>query len=399
MNVDVIVAGGGPGGAAAAAQLAQAGVAVLVLDKAHFPRQKACGGCLSPKVLSLGLDFGGVVEDVIEEAVFAAPGEAAIRYRSHTPLAYMVRRERFDQFLLSRAEEMGAHVRYGHRVLQAREISGGVEVVSDRGTFRAPVLIGGDGALGATVRSFRRPPSRIALAMDARLVAADGAHAAWRGKVLIDFGGVPFGYAWIFPTACDLSTGVLGAKKKVRRLPGYLDRFLDRQGVQRGSTKVTGWPIPYPAWSLRPAISPRVLLVGDAAGFVDPLTGEGIYYALRSGLIAAQAIAEGGSGVADRYQQLIWDAFQQDLRGAAILAALIHRAPEVSFRALRRHPRAIEAFAAVLVGRLSYAAFLRKVVRGVFAAGWQSLVRAGRWRDEDRVVGTQRSGLRTEGEH
>src|SRR3972149_6042006 len=139
------------------------------------------------------------------------------------------------------------------RISPDRRRAGGV---SDRGTFRAPVLIGGDGALGATVRSFRRPPSRIALAMDARLVAADGAHAAWRGKVLIDFGGVPFGYAWIFPTACDLSTGVLGAKKKVRRLPGYLDRFLGAQGVQGGSTKVTGWPIPYPAWSLRPAVSP-----------------------------------------------------------------------------------------------------------------------------------------------
>ena len=80
-----------------------------------------------------------------------------------------------------------------------------------------------------------------------------------------------------------------------------------------------------------------------------------------------------------------------------MLAALIHRAPEVSFRALRRHAGAIEAFAAVLIGRLSYAAFLRKVARGVFAAGWQSLVRAGRWRQEDRVAGTQRSALRTEG--
>jgi len=397
MDVDVVVAGGGPGGAAAAHGLAQAGVAVLVLEKARFPRQKACGGCLSPKVLSLGVDFGEVVEDVIEEAVFAAPGETAITYRSHTPLAYMVRRERLDQLLLNRAEAMGARVLFGCRVLQAREIAGGVEVVSDRGTFRAPLLIGGDGALGATVRSFRRPSSRIALAMDARLFGADGAHAAWRGKVLIDFGGVPFGYGWIFPTACDLSTGVLGAKKKVDRLPGYLDRFLDRQGVQRDSKRVAGWPIPYPAWSLRPAISPRVLLVGDAAALVDPLTGEGIYYAIRSGLIAAQAIAEGGPRVADRYQQLIRDAFQQDLRGAAMLAALIHRAPEVSFRALRRHPGAIEAFAAVLVGRLSYAAFLRKMARGCLAAGWHSLVRASRWRQDDRVAGTQRSGLRTEG--
>jgi geranylgeranyl reductase family protein len=375
MDVDAIVAGGGPGGAVAASQLAQGGLAVLVLEKAHFPRQKACGGCLSPKVLSLGVDFREVVEDVIEEAVFAAPGETTITYRSQTPLAYMVRRERLDQLLLNRAEEMGARVLYGNRVLQAREISGGVEVVSDRGTFRAPLLIGADGALGATARSFRRPPSRIALAIDARVSAAPGAHAAWRGKVLIDFGGVPFGYGWIFPTACDLSTGVLGAKKKVRRLPGYLDRFLDRQGVQRDSIRVAGWPIPYPAWSLRPAISPRVLLVGDAAALVDPFTGEGIYHAMQSGLLAAQAIAEGTAGVARRYQQLIRDTFQQDLRGAAMLAAFIHRAPEVSFRGLCKHPGAIEAFAAVLIGRLSYGGFLRKVARGVFAAGWQRLVR------------------------
>ncbi len=373
MDVDAIVAGGGPGGAAAASQLAQAGLAVLVLEKTHFPRQKACGGCLSPKVLSLGMDVGEVIEDVIEEAVFAAPGETAITYRSHTPLAYMVRRERFDQLLLNRAEEMGARVLYGYRVLQAREIAGGVEVVSDRGTFRAPLLIGADGALGATVRSFRRAPPRTALAMDARLFGADGAHAAWRGKVLIDFGGVPFGYAWVFPTACDLSTGVLGAKKKVRRLRGYLDRFLERQDLTCGSKAVSGWPLPYPAWSLRPVISHRVLLVGDAAGLVDPFTGEGIYYALRSGLLAAKAIAEGGRRRAKRYQQLIRDAFQQDLRGAALLAALIHRAPGWSFRALRRHPGAIEAFVSVLIGRLSYAAFLRKVAQGVFAAGWRGL--------------------------
>ena len=68
----------------------------------------------------------------------------------------------------------------------------------------------------------------------------------------------------------------------------------------------------------------------------------------------------------------------------------------VVVRALRRHPGATKAFAAVLIGRLSYAAFLRKVASGVFAAGWQSLVRAGRWRHEDRVAGTQRSALRTE---
>jgi flavin-dependent dehydrogenase len=229
--------------------------------------------------------------------------------------------------------------------------------------------------------------------MDARLFGADGTHTAWRGKVLIDFGGIPFGYAWVFPTACDLSTGVLGAKRKVRRLRGYLDRFLERQDLARDSKTVSGWPLPYPAWSLRPAIGHRVLLVGDAAGLVDPFTGEGIYYALRSGLLAAKAIAEGGLRRAKRYQQLIRDAFQQELRGAAVLAAFVHRAPGWSFRALRRHPEAIEAFVSVLIGRLSYSEFLRKAAQGCFAAGWQRL--AG-LRPEVSSLQSPVSGPRTE---
>jgi len=165
-------------------------------------------------------------------------------------------------------------------------------------------------------------------------------------------------------------------KGKVRGLPGYLQRFLRERLSQRGEARVTGWPIPLPSWHLNPVAHPRVLLVGDAAGFVDPFTGEGIYYAMRSGLLASQAIAEGGGKAAERYRRLVQAEFQGEFRGAAFLAGMLHRAPTFWFRALKRHPEALEAFAAVLTGELSYPAFLKKVVGHSFALVWKRFQRA-----------------------
>lgn len=363
MDADVIVVGGGPGGAMAARALAQAGVRVLLLEKARFPRHKPCGGSLSPKVLSFDVDFKEVVEDVVMEATFTAPGEAPIEYRAESPLAYMVRRERFDQLLLNRAQEAGVRALFGHRVLRVKEISEGVEVFSERGPFRAPVLVGADGAHGAVTRSLSLSLSRIALAMDARISLPNDAQDAWNGRVLIDFGAIPFGYGWVFPKAREVSTGVLGVKKKIRGLPGHLDRFLSQHESLVGTRRVSGWPIPLPTWSLKSVATSRVVLVGDAAGLVDPFTGEGIYYAMASGLLAAKAILDTGAEVAEQYRALIRETFEREFRSAAILAGIIHRAPLWSFRALKRHPEAIQAFADVLRGDVSYRTFLWKVAR------------------------------------
>lgn len=377
MDRDVIVVGGGPGGATASRALARAGFKVLLLERAVFPRHKPCGGSLSPKVLSLGFDLTEVIEDTVEEALFTSPGEEPIRYRSPKPLAYMVQRERFDHLLLRYAQDAGVRVLYGHRVLRAREVPGGVEVIADRGSFRASMLLGADGANGAVARSFRLSPPRIALAMDAEVAPPGEVQEAWRGRALIDFGSIPFGYGWIFPKARDLSTGVLGVKGRVRGLPGCLQRFLQERLPQRGKSRVVGWPIPLPSWRLNPVASPRVLLVGDAAGLVDPFTGEGIYYAMRSGLLASQAIVEGGEGAAKRYRRLVQAEFQSDFRGAAILGGMLHRAPTFWFRAFKKHSGAVEAFAAVLSGTSSYPAFLRKVVRRSFTLVWRRSQRKG----------------------
>ncbi|MFQ5960732.1 MAG: hypothetical protein ACE5MG_05000, partial [Candidatus Methylomirabilales bacterium] len=149
----------------------------------------------------------------------------------------------------------------------------------------------------------------------------------------------------------------------------YLDRFLDQHESLMGTRRVSGWSIPLPAWSLKSVATSRVVLVGDAAGLVDPFTGEGIYYAMQSGLLAAKAILNSGAEVAERYRTLIRETFEREFRSAAILAGIIHRTPRWSFGALRRHPGAIQAFADVLRGEVSYLTFLRKVAKGCLFHG------------------------------
>ena len=97
---------------------------------------------------------------------------------------------------------------------------------------------------------------------------------------------------------------------------------------------------------------------------------------MRSGLLASQAIAGGGGRAAKRYRRLVQAEFQGEFRGAAILAGMLHRAPTFWFRALREHPEALEAFAAVLTGELSYPALLKKVARHSIAFVWKRFQRA-----------------------
>lgn len=291
---DVIVVGAGPAGSATAIHLARGGVRVLLAEKARFPRDKPCGGGLTGRaVRMLPCPVDPVVEHVVDRF------ELRLRYGAHfervgaEPLILMTQRRRLDAFLAEQAAVAGADLRDGTRVDSVVVAADGVEVRVNGSRLRAKVLVGADGANGIVAKA-------VGLGDDlVRGVALEG-NVAWsvldperyRGRAVVELGVVPGGYGWVFPKGDHANLGVGGWGREGPRLRAHLERLAVAHGVALDDlTDVKGHRLPMRPLGATPATG-RVLLVGDAAGLVDPLSGDGIYEAFVSAQLAADAILE-----------------------------------------------------------------------------------------------------------
>ncbi|MGV8081103.1 MAG: geranylgeranyl reductase family protein [Syntrophales bacterium] len=353
---DVIVAGAGPAGTAAGRMLAASGARVLILDKARFPRLKPCGGGLPPHVVPL---LGPLPEDVLEATVgrirFSYAGGRPFEVAMEAPGIIMVMRALFDDHLLRCARQAGCEIREGRELTGVSERQDSVEVVTDGGeTWRSRWLIGADGPMSRVARAvglFSLRSMGIGLSAETEVSPEDLEKSA--GMACIDFGVVPSGYGWIFPKRKHLSCGMATTLPRLPDIRARLDSFLDRIPATRDRIRARfqGHPLPYcdgtPALTSR-----RTLLVGDAASLVDPLTGEGIHFAVLSGRLAARVIAEGRP--LREYEEQVNDEIRLDLQYAARLASLFYRFPGVSYRIGVRSRRAVRFFEDLLAGRRTY---------------------------------------------
>src|SRR5438034_3090338 len=295
---DVLIVGLGPAGATAAYELSRAGMSVLGLEKQMHPRYKVCGGGLSVRIDQiLDSDFKAVVEHTVYGIQFTYGGQEPFFIESPRPIAYMVMRDRFDQLLVEKARRAGTEVHEDERAVGFIQSPEGVEVTTDRGRYRTKVLIGADGANSIVaqrlfpMRRLHRMPT-----LESEIGIGQAPVCPGEGKVLIDLGATASGYAWIFPKKERLSIGVAECRGRAASTKGVFERFVrDEKGL--ASLEV---PQPYghplPLYSRRGDMAPvglvmhRALLVGDAGHLVDPLFGEGIYYAVRSGQMAAASV-------------------------------------------------------------------------------------------------------------
>jgi geranylgeranyl reductase family protein len=340
-SYDAIVVGAGPAGSTTAYRLAAAGASVLLVDKARFPRDKPCGGGLTLRAARL-LPFSvdPVVEDVTHRFELRLDYRSAFVRGSKAPLCLMTQRRRLDEFLALKAAEEGAEFRDGVSVA----FDDG-DVVVDGERLQARAIVGADGVNGSTARTFGLGGGHghgVALEGNAPL------HPRYRGKLVLELGVVPGGYAWVFPKGDHANFGVGGWESEGPRLRDHLRRLCAEHEVDYdGLTDVRGYRLPYRT-SASALARDNVLLVGDAAGLVDPLSGDGMYEAFVSAELAAEAVL---AGELESYQARVVDELGPLHNASWTAKYALDRFPRLSF-AIARAPLAWGVVSRLVQGEL-----------------------------------------------
>jgi geranylgeranyl reductase family protein len=361
MMYDVAVIGGGPAGSSSALKLAEGGASVIVLEKREIPRYKTCGGGIVQKTKKLlSFDISPVVEREFRSASVTLLGRS-IRFdvQGDAPLLSMTMRSSFDRLLLSEAEKAGARVCPGIAVRSLEVRRDHVEVCSGSGTIRCRLVIVADGANSVTARSAGWKDTRhLAPAVECELYLPDDEMCRFENTVRFDFDLAGAGYGWLFPKRDHLSAGFVYIRRKEKSLRGNMAAYLRFLGITRVRREERhGFVIP---------ISPRrdgfargrLLLAGDAAGFADPVTAEGISSAVLSGFLAARGVLESRlhekrSGA--MYEMLVKRHILPELSAARLFAGMLYGVPGLGTWAVKHHgDRLIRAVSGVFTGERSY---------------------------------------------
>jgi geranylgeranyl reductase family protein len=284
---DAVVVGAGPAGSTAAHLLADAGVSVLLIDRATFPRDKPCGGGLTMRAVKLlPCSVAAVVEERIDVVEVRRAYRRGFVRHPRAPLALMTQRRRLDAHLAERAAAAGAEFRDGIKITDVRSDA----LCIDGEEISTRALIVADGANGTTARA-------LGLGGDVvHGVAYEGnapyPSERYRGRMVLELGAVRGGYAWIFPKGDHVNVGVGGWADEGPQLREHLAQLCDAHGIDGAAvTNVRGHRLPMRRAGHRLARG-SALLVGDAAGLVDPFSGDGMYEAFASARLAVAAVLD-----------------------------------------------------------------------------------------------------------
>jgi geranylgeranyl diphosphate/geranylgeranyl-bacteriochlorophyllide a reductase len=360
---DVVVAGAGPAGSVAARDLARTGARVALVDGSH-PREKPCGGGVTGRALELAGASGGLTAAQIIDAVsFEAGGRTARVRLPHTDYLKVFPREAFDSSLLQQAIEAGATL-VRSRITRADRPQGRWQISAGAESISAAWLLGADGSAGIVRKHVFRPFERRQLSIAAGSYV-DGVHAS---EIVIGFIDEPCGYLWSFPRPGHLAVGACAQADETTpaEMHAVTDSWLDRYPPAAGRKRQRySWPIPsLDAKDLdaERAAGDGWMLLGDAAGLVDPITREGIFFALRSGQFAAAALAT--SSPARAYADAVRDELHDELRRAARLKAGFYRPrfTRLLIDALNKSPAIQNVMLDLVAGRQPYRGLKRRLV-------------------------------------
>lgn len=355
---EAVIVGAGPAGATAAYHLAKRGKSVLLLEKSSLPRYKPCGGGVSPAIASwFDFDFSPVIENTITQVEYSWQRGDIVRAEiQNVQPMWMVKRDKFDHFLVSQAQAQGVEVKENTEVTGVSFHNQTWTITTNNGNYQASYLIAADGARGVLSQWLGFKPRQQFLG--GTLEVRSEVPAQGRSRACFDLGYLKHGYIWNFPKAegYTISGAYFRPKGKPEELKKQIIDYATKFGLDLSNSQYFDYHLSLWADN-QPLHTEGALLAGEAAGVGDPLTGEGIRPSILTGIKAADAIEqalEGDSHALAGYTQTITQEWGADMLLAQRLAGVFYQFPKIAYKVGVKRPAAAQIMGKLLCGELRY---------------------------------------------
>nr|WP_299033372.1 geranylgeranyl reductase family protein [uncultured Tenacibaculum sp.] len=368
-HYDVAVIGSGPSGASTAFYLAQKGISTVIIEKETLPRYKTCGGGFVFRGRkNLPFDIKEVVEKEFHTVDIYLGEKLHFKTHREEPTISMIMRDSFDNLITQKAKEFGATLLENHKLKGLSFSDDIITLETSQGNFTANFVIAADGALSPTAKmaGWKEDTRKLIPALEYEVEVSDKDFERLSKEVRFDIDAIPYGYAWSFPKKKHLSIGVASARRTKINLKEYYQEYLKTLGITNiVSESQHGFQIPV-APRTDGFVKNNVFLIGDAAGFADPITAEGISNAIYSGKLAAEAIIESNkkSELAEKlYLEKISENLLPEIKTGLWLSKWFYEQKSIRNIVLKKYGQQFsEAMADVFHGDRSYPKDIKKTI-------------------------------------
>ncbi|ATX79678.1 geranylgeranyl reductase family [Mariprofundus aestuarium] len=365
MDFDVVIIGSGPAGGMAAIQCAEAGLKTALFEKVNLPRRKVCaGGVVKRAIKLLPKDLEYPIESICDTVELRLHDPEKSFQEHRKDLVTMVNRVDFDYAIIKHAEKKGAQILDGVEVKSVIPCEEHVDIITANKRYSAAYLIIAEGANSRIANNFWDDDRVLAPALESEIMLPPEKLSEFQGVARFDFDIITSGYAWVFPKKDHISVGICSFSSKKPNLNKLFDDYKLKIGLtgQHEERNRQGFIIPVKPRQ-QTYMKQRMILVGDAAGFADPITAEGFTYAFKSGIEAGQAIVKGANPeeVHQLYHKGINEAIVQELNIVSKLSKPFYFSQRMRKTLFKRYgARLCRGMADLIEGKQSYHKALAK---------------------------------------
>jgi geranylgeranyl reductase family protein len=369
---DVTIIGTGPAGATAAFKLAEKGISVALIEKETLPRYKTCGGGLvfrGKKMLPFNIDQAIDSEFKTIDIYFSGQN-LHLQSTRDFPIVSMVMRDKFDSLIVEEARKKGVTLFENNKLVDLK-IEENISIVTSQTEIKTKFVIAADGALSSTAKlaGWKEDTRYLIPALEYEVELKPEVFERLKHEARFDIDFIPQGYAWSYPKKNHLSLGVGSFLRTRMNLKKYYSDYVEFLGITKEDIvheSAHGFQIPV-SRRKDDFVKNNVFLIGDAAGFADPITAEGISNSIYSGILAAEAIAEAelDSKLAEKkYIDKIHEKLIPELKTAEFLAKIFYKKVKIrNFMIKQSGNKFCEYMTDIFVGERYYPKDLKKTVR------------------------------------